>query len=238
MPRLPLAQQGYNWGPQLIRNSGKEGVRQSLPLRWYSAFEHSTPPPAHMAAASTEDFTLDPHNNEDAAIEAPMTAPLEPEGAAPVGARHATPAPEPHQIAPVRVGGGCDYVVHGLYIAFAHGPRKGQVLEDNKQKVDLHDSFRMADRAPRSFDLDGDLITGITGFDNNMGFLCHSITLHMTSGRTFSLEGVHAPARGEIFRFFAPEGYHIVELWFADGRYKAARVEPLRVAPGQPERSP
>ena len=123
-------------------------------------------------------------------------------------------------VMPTRIFFGIGFVIHGMGLHFSNGTRTGLVLEDIHVPVDLHDQFRMPHRATQTIHVQyGECPTEISGFTSNMAFLSYQVQFVTTKNRTLPvISGTESAQRGTPFRYAAPQGYYLKDIWWGAGR--------------------
>jgi hypothetical protein len=109
------------------------------------------------------------------------------------------------------------WAVHGLIFEFLDGTRTGYVVD----VASIHNDDLLARKRSTEWqDIDlGDYVTSISGYQLSRGcFLCHTITLHLASGKTISFASQHEPWKGEPFDYKLPEDCLLHHVSFRKGR--------------------
>jgi hypothetical protein len=109
------------------------------------------------------------------------------------------------------------WAVHGLIFEFLDGTRTGYVVD----VASIHDDDLLARKRSTEWQhIDmGDYVTAISGYQLSRGcFLCHTITLHLASGKSISFASQHEPWKGEPFDYKLTEDCLLHHVSFRKGR--------------------
>jgi hypothetical protein len=103
------------------------------------------------------------------------------------------------------------WAVHGFVLEFANGYRTGRLLSNNQREMGLGDASITSRRIPNNssnnwVDIDpGDEIISVSGFNLVLRhYLCHSIILHLRSGKCIRFSSRFDGWRGTEFCFEVP----------------------------------
>eukprot|EP00962_Isochrysis_galbana_P045767 scaffold18144_cov130-Isochrysis_galbana.AAC.4 len=115
-----------------------------------------------------------------------------------------------------RVCGGKGWVVHGLVFEFADGSRAGAFLENDGSRVtSLHDDEALARRGGSWQPVAPDeRVVRVTGAQSAMGYLCGSVTLHLSSGRLIAVQGGNPSVFASAFDWAVPCDAQLAEVVF------------------------